>query len=108
MDVRVRRSASPGDERRGSRVEVVDADVRSLDARPPRVDLAPGSAADEDGDEAGVGGGDDVVVDAVADVGDDVRGLVRELDQPGEEGRGGLLDAPRARGGDEDVGREVS
>jgi len=56
MDVHVGGSPSPRDERRSGRREVVDADVGALDPRPMRVNLAPWSAAHEDGHDAGVGG----------------------------------------------------
>ena len=90
----MRPSAAPGDELDRGRREIVDAQIGALDSGPARVHLAPRPAADEDGDQAGVGGGEDVVVDAIADVSGRFGALAGELDQPCEEGRGGLLDAP--------------
>ena len=64
-------------------------------------------------DNQAVGGGDDLARDrGTIDVyihwreenADQLAGFVRQLDQPGEELRGGLLDAPRARRGDEVIG----
>ena len=61
-----------------------------------------------DGEHARRGGGEDVVVDAVADVGDLARRQAQLGDDAGEERRVGLRDAPVGRGRDEvAVGDEV-
>ena len=69
----------------------------------PGMKATPRTAADEDGDHAGLAGGQDVIVEAVADVGDLGGGNAGHFDDAFKECRGGLFHAP-ARGRGDEVG----
>jgi hypothetical protein len=75
--------------------------VRGRDFGPGALDDPPGAAAQEDAAHAGGDRGQDVVVQAVADVGDLSGGPPRFLDHALEERGIRLRDAPAFRSGDQ-------